>query len=159
MGERVCIPQEEYGKRLLRAQELLGKTDLDVLLVNSNEADFANVRYFSDYWPIFEIAGVVIPREGKPTLICGPESEEFAKDRSVIPRVRKMKEYRESADPAYPGVSVSTFKDVFAEVGVTNPRKIGIDIIRTCRQQESKDEYTYNNHEWDPPLPEHFPLR
>ena len=126
MADRVCIPAEEYPKRVKAAQALLAETDLDVLLCNSNEADFANVRYFSKYWPIFEIAGVAIPSEGEPTLICGPESEEFAKDRGCIERVRKMTEYRESADPAYPGVEVSTFKDVFGELGVSDPKKIGV---------------------------------
>jgi Xaa-Pro aminopeptidase len=37
-----------------------------------------------------------------------------------------MVEYRESADPAYPGVAVSTFQDVFARSGVPAPRRIGI---------------------------------
>ncbi len=126
MTHNISIPEAEYGKRLTKAQELLAATDLDVLLVNSNEADFANVRYFSNYWPIFEIAGVVIPREAEATLLIGPESETFAQDRSRISRIRKMVEYRESADPDYPGVEVSTFKDVFAEVGVISPKKIGI---------------------------------
>lgn len=126
MSAPVRIPDSEYPDRVRRAQALLADTDLDVLLVNSNEADFANVRYFSKYWPIFEIAGVAIPREGEPTLICGPESEAFAQDRGCIGRVRKMTEYRESADPAYPGVKVSTFRDVFGEMGVADPKKIGV---------------------------------
>jgi Xaa-Pro aminopeptidase len=98
----------------------------DALLVNSNEADLANVRYFSDYWPIFEIAGVLIPVNGTPALLIGPESETFARDRSKIATVHKMLEYRESADPAYPGVPVKTFKEVFTEAGVGDPKRIGI---------------------------------
>lgn len=126
MTHNISIPAEEYSKRLAKAQELLAETDLDVLLVNSNEADFASVRYFSNYWPIFETSGVVIPRQGEPTLLIGPESETFAQDRSRISHIRKMVEYRESADPAYPGVEVSTFKDVFSEAGITSPKKIGV---------------------------------
>lgn len=126
MTANISIPSEEFGKRLARAQEFLGETDLDILLVNSNEADFANVRYFSNYWPIFETAGVIIPRQGPPTLLIGPESETFAQDSSRIPRIRKMVEYRESADPAYPGVTVSNFREVFSETGVTDPKRIGI---------------------------------
>lgn len=126
MTGNISIPAEEYKNRMATAQQLLRETDLDVLLVNSNEADFANVRYLSNYWPIFEISGVVIPRRGEPTLLIGPESETYAQDRSQIPRIRKMVEYRESADPEYPGVEVSTFEEVFSEVGVSNPKKIGI---------------------------------
>jgi Xaa-Pro aminopeptidase len=126
MLQTPSIPDSEFQDRLIRAQQLLGETDFDILLVNSNEADFANVRYFSNYWPIFETAGVAIPREGNPALLIGPESESFARDRSKISRIHKMVEYRESADPSYPGIEVSTFKDVFAELGVPDPKKIGI---------------------------------
>ncbi|MBF0244365.1 MAG: aminopeptidase P family protein [Planctomycetes bacterium] len=120
------IPNAEYLTRLKKAQELVRQKGLDILLVNSNEAEFANVRYFSNYWPIFEISGVVIPPQGEPTLLIGPESETFATDRSKISRIRLMTEYREPADPAYPGVAVSDFKKVFAEVGVPAPKRIGI---------------------------------
>ena len=73
-----CIPAEEFAQRLRRAQTLLQDTDLDLLWVNSNQVDFANVRYFSDFWPMSESAGVIIPREGEPTLLIGPESTVFA---------------------------------------------------------------------------------
>ena len=120
------IPDADYAVRMEEAQRLVRERGLDVLLVNSNEAEFANVRYFSNYWPIFEIAGVAIPAEGPPALIIGPESETFAADRSKIAKIHKMTEYREPADPDYPGVTVSSFRDVFGDVGVDAPARIGI---------------------------------
>ena len=117
--EHVKIPDQEYDQRLQRAITAAGQADLDILLVNSNEADFANVRYFSGYWTLFEIAGVAIaPSTSKAALLIGPESGTYARDRSKLPRIHKMLEYRESADPAYPGVSVSNFKQVFDDLGV-----------------------------------------
>ena len=69
---RPIISDGEFADRYQRAQALAQAAGLDVLLVNSNEADFSNVRYFSDYWPIFEIAGVLIPPRGEGTIIpCG----------------------------------------------------------------------------------------
>jgi Xaa-Pro aminopeptidase len=126
MENHVSISSQEYKARLAKARELLLRTDLDALLVTSNEAEFANVRYFSNYWPIFEMAGVLIPRQGEPILLIGPESETYAYSRSEIPCIRKLLEYREPADPEYPGVKVSTFKEVFSEAGIPNPQKIGI---------------------------------
>jgi Xaa-Pro aminopeptidase len=120
------IPDEEFQARVERAQSLMRAAGLDALLVTSNEADFANVRYFSDYWTLFEIAGVLIPADGSPALLIGPESETYAHDRSKISNIHKLVEYRESADPAYPGVSVSTFRDVFASCGLNNPQRIGL---------------------------------
>ena len=120
------IPDAEYRRRMNTAQELVRQAGLDAMLVNSNEAEFANVRYFSDYWPIFEAAGVIIPAGGEPVLLIGPESGTFARDRSKIPRIKLMREYREPADPEYPGLAVSGFADAFAAAGVAHPRRIGI---------------------------------
>lgn len=120
------IRDEEFATRLERAAADAKSRGYDLLLVNSTEADFANVRYFSGYWTLFEIAGVAIAPSGDAALLIGPESETFARDRSKLPKVHKMIEYRESADPAYPGVSVSTFKDVCKDLGIENPARIGV---------------------------------
>ncbi len=110
------LPDTEFKERITRVQEELKKNNFDAYLVHSNEADQANVRYLSDHWPIFETAGVIIPAEGDPILLIGPEAEPFAKDRSRIPEIRKLIEYRESAEPDYPDIPVSTFSDIFEEV-------------------------------------------
>ncbi len=120
------IGDAEFADRLARAQQKVRDRGLDVLLVNSHEADFANVRYFSNYWTLFEIAGVAIPPEGDAALCIGPESGTYARDRSKLNKLHKMVEYRESADPAYPGVAVSDFKTVFADIGVNSPKRIGV---------------------------------
>jgi Xaa-Pro aminopeptidase len=120
------ISDAEFAERAERLQALVAAEGLDALIVNSSESDFACVRYLSDYWPVFEFAGVVVPPEGPLTLLIGPESETFAIDRSRIPRIRKLIEYRESADPEYPDIEVATYASVFEELGVTTPRRIGI---------------------------------
>lgn len=120
------IDDAEFADRARRLQALVAEQALDLLLVNSSESDFAPVRYLSDYWPVFEFAGVVVPPEGPLTLLIGPESETFAADRSRIARIRKLTEYRESADPDYPDIAVDTYGSVFEEAGVPTPRRIGI---------------------------------
>ena len=107
-----CIPDSEFSNRIQRFQENIRSAGLDAALVHSNESDFANVRYLSDYWPTFEAGGVFVPAEGKPVLLIGPESETYARGRSKIKDIEKMVEYRESAEPEYPGVSVSSYKQV-----------------------------------------------
>lgn len=121
----VAIPDNEFAERVRKVQERVRAEGLDALLVHSHEADFANVRYLSNYWPIFETAGVLVPAQGEACLIIGPESMTFARDRSKLPMIRRILEYRESADPDYPGVQLDTFASIFAEMGLT-PRHIGI---------------------------------
>jgi len=127
MAKRICIPEKEYQARVKKAAALAAKRGLDVLVVNSNEADYANVRYFSDFWPLFETAGVASSPSGKAALMVGPESGKYSADRSMISNIFQLMEYRESADPAYPEFKASKYTDVFRSIGVTGKKlKIGI---------------------------------
>ncbi len=111
-----AIPESEFQERIKKIQEKLWEHNFDAYLVHSNEADQGNVRYLSDHWPVFESAGVIVPKEGEPILLIGPEAESFAKERSKIRKVRKLLEYREAADPEYPDIEVSTFEEIFDEI-------------------------------------------
>jgi Xaa-Pro aminopeptidase len=127
MTERISIPDWEYQERIQKAAKLIEERGLDVLVVHSTEADYANVRYFSNFWPLFETAGVAISPIGKAALMVGPESGKYAADRSMIPNIFQLMEYRESADPAYPEVKASKYTDVFRSIGVADKRlKIGV---------------------------------
>ncbi len=127
MAQRAMIPESEYSERLRRAAALVAEKGLDVLIVNSTEADYSNARYFSSFWPLFETAGVAITPDGRAALMVGPESKEYASDRSVIQNIFAMMEYRESADPAYPEFQVSNYRDVFQFLGVAGDApRIGI---------------------------------
>ncbi len=120
------IPKQEYLNRIAMFQSNLREAGLDAALVHANEADFANVRYLTEYWPTFEAAAVFVPAQGKPVLIIGPESENYAIGRSVIPDICKMVEYRESAEPNYPGIPVAHYPDVIKQSGCGPVRKLGI---------------------------------
>ncbi len=132
---RICIPDHEYGERVQRAAELAAKKGLDVFLVSSTESDYANVRYFSGFWPLFERAGVAISPAGKAALLVGPESKVFAADVSRIGNIFPSLSYRESANPSYPEFQASTYRDAFKSIGVSGEHiKIGVGgyIDMTC---------------------------
>ena len=122
----IRIPDFEFTARLARTAGLVRNAGFDVLIVHSNEADFANVRYLSDYWPLFESAGVLVAANGQTRLLIGPESETFARSRTKISDVRKLIEYRESAEPNYPSIKVDTFRTLIQEAVGAEPKRIGI---------------------------------
>jgi len=123
----IRIPDEEYKERAQRAAKILQREGLDALIVNSNEADYANARYFSGYWSLFERSGVVIAPTGEAALMVGPESKEFGADRSKIEKIFVLKAYREGADPAYPELQADTYQDVFRSLGITGKKlRIGV---------------------------------
>ena len=124
---RVEIPVSEFKERVQRAAELIRERGLDVLVVNGSEADYADTRYFSNFWPVFERCGVAIAARGDCAIMVGPESQIFAADFGVIENVFVLYEYRESANPAYPELKVQTYRDVFQFLGVTGEHiKIGV---------------------------------
>ncbi len=125
--KRVCIPDHEYKERVQRCAQILQRENLDVLIVNGNEADYANPRYFSGFWPLFERAGVAISAQGDAALMVGPESSIFGADRNKLDKIFTLLAYRESADPAYPEAKPDTFHDVFKAIGVTGEHiRIGV---------------------------------
>lgn len=130
---RICIPDYEYKERVARAAELVRKKGLDVMVVSSTESDYANARYFSGFWPLFERAGVAISATGDAALMVGPECIIFAQDVAKMDKIFCLREFRESADPSYPELQASTFKDVFRAIGVTGENiKIGLGSYVEC---------------------------
>ena len=133
MSKRICIPDSEYKDRIAKAAKLVRDKGLDVMVVSSTESDYANARYFSGFWPLFERAGVAISATGDAALMVGPESAIFAKDVSKLDNIFVLREFRESADPAYPELHADTFKDVFKSIGVTGENiKIGLGSYVEC---------------------------
>ena len=123
MDTEFTFPQQEFDDRIARARAALAGTGLDAFLVFSTESEPAGVRYFSDYWPSFETAGVLIPREGDAALIIGPESLTYASARTRIPTVIQTMDFRESSQPDYPGSSHPDWKAILSRFGV---KKLGI---------------------------------
>ena len=117
------LTQAEFDSRVQRAQTVLAKTDLDAFLVFSTESEPAGVRYFSDYWPSFETAGVLIPRSGEAALIIGPESLTYASSRSKLATVIQTMDFRESSQPDYPGSAHPDWQAIMKRFSV---KKLGI---------------------------------
>ena len=116
------IQKEEFINRISQLQLAFANTELDAILVFSTESEPAGVRYYSDYWPSFETAGVLVPKIGKPVLLIGPESMTFAKSRSKIHDIIKMKDFRESSMPDYPGTKLVTWGELLQDFKI---KKIG----------------------------------
>ena len=121
------IPKQEYFDRIAKFQANIRNAGLDACLVHGTESDFANVRYLSEYWPTFEQAGVFVPAEGDAVLLIGPESEKYARGRSVLDKVALMLNYRESAEPDYPGIPLATYPEVVKmAMGDKKIKKLGL---------------------------------
>ncbi|MDY0177375.1 MAG: Xaa-Pro peptidase family protein [Lentisphaeria bacterium] len=123
MLDHCQIPLEEFQRRIQLTQEAMRGEELDLLLAFSTESEPAYVRYYSDYWPSFETAAVLIPAQGEPVLLIGPESLNFGKARSKIDKVVQLMDFRESSQPDYPGSKLPTWQEIMDEY---KPKRLGI---------------------------------
>ena len=92
---RPTIPVEEYPRRWARIQALLAERDLDLLVAYADDrATFgaAHARWLADFPVHFEPACILVPREGPPVMLVGPESDEYARLRGRIADVRVLRE-------------------------------------------------------------------
>lgn len=117
------VIEEEFSSRIQKVQKLLQNDQRDGVLVFSTESEPYGVRYFADYWPSFETTGVLIPREGEVSLLIGPESLTYAQGHSKVKNIIRMKDFRESSQPDYPGSKLATWEDVLSQHKI---KKLGI---------------------------------
>lgn len=122
--ERITLRDDIYLERVQKMQALAREQGYDVIIIASDEAESANVRYFTGYVPVFETTAVMIPAEGEAALLIGPESEALAKRSSKVKRIEKLLEFRETSDPEYPDLQYSTFAQLLSDCGQL--RRIGI---------------------------------
>ena len=74
----------ETNARLARVRSLLREKRLDAALVYYDELNVADGWYLTGWCPQFEKGCVLLPLNGDPLLLGGPESEPFAKMSSAI---------------------------------------------------------------------------
>ncbi|HHU53932.1 MAG TPA: aminopeptidase P family protein [Clostridiaceae bacterium] len=121
------ISQQEFKERVTRTQIEMKKENLDLLLCFSNEAEPQFVRYYSNYWPSFEFAGLLIPQQGDAILLIGPESMTYAKHVSSIQIIRRLLAFRESSNPDYPGADLDTYASILKnDLDLESVNKVGI---------------------------------
>ena len=122
------IPDSDFARRIARVQEQLARANLDALVTYSSESESASSRYLADFWPFFDFAGVVVPREGEPALVTGgPESYEFARQFSRIKNIHIHPLYVESSAPDWvPSVSYEDFARILAAVVGRPVRRLGV---------------------------------
>ncbi len=122
------IPHEEFEQRVEAIQERMRRKGLDALLVYGDEYRRENLRYVSNFWPIFERGACVIPRRGRPVLVGAPEGEQYAREMSVWSDIRNIREFACVSVPEaidYPLASFTTLAEVLREA-LAGGRRLGM---------------------------------
>lgn len=113
------LPASEFAQRIEKIRKLMKSESIDVFLVYGDEYRRENLRYVSNYWPIFERGMLAIGLDKDPILLVSPECEQLAKEMSIWKDIRLLKEIGMSYIPEeveYTNVSFTSLPDIINEL-------------------------------------------
>jgi len=93
---RLRIPRAEYPQRWRNVQSLMAQQGLDLLVAYADDRatyGAAHARWLADFPVHFEPVCVLLRQAGPPILLCGPESDEYARLVGSISDVRVLREF------------------------------------------------------------------
>ncbi len=110
------LPNTESDLRINLVRSILSAHNLDLCLVYYDEFNIGNGWYLTGWCPQFESGAVLVPRQGEPLILGGPESEPFAKLDSAIKSTRNFPVFM-VPDEEYPNAEIIDFSILFKELG------------------------------------------
>ena len=125
----IKIPKSEFEARAEKIREAMKKDKIDVVFVYGDEYRKENLRYVSNYWPIFERGGFVMGVNSSPIVLCAPEGEKVAQEMSVWPDIRLVPDFLCVTVPdkiEYPLATYTSFKKLALELTNDKPCRLGI---------------------------------
>ncbi|MDY3249873.1 MAG: M24 family metallopeptidase [Candidatus Choladocola sp.] len=115
----VKISRQEFEKRIDRIRAYMDENDIDAVLVYGDEYRKENLRYVSNYWPIFERGAMVLGRNTDPVVLCAPEGQKVAEEMSIWPDIRLSPDFLCVTVPDeidYPLADYTSFKSLASEI-------------------------------------------
>ena len=130
----------ETEKRLKAVREILKEKQLDAALVYYDELNVANGWYLTGWCGQFEKGAVLVPIEGEPILLGGPESEPFAQAEAAI-RITRCFPVFMVPDEEYPNATIINFKQLDEQLRSegTHLRRVGFVGTATIPHQVYED--------------------
>jgi Xaa-Pro aminopeptidase len=122
----MAIRRSEFQARVQRTQALMHDNGFDAALVYYDELRKANGFYLSNWVPQFESGAVLVPPDGEPSILGGPESEPFAKQDAAVAKTYNVPIFM-VPDEEYPSARILSLGEVFAEELRGGPlRRLGV---------------------------------
>lgn len=108
----------------------MAEQSLDFLVTYSDDrATFgpAHARWLANFPVHFEPVCILVPRQGNPIMLVGPESDQYALLAGQIADVRILQELSHP-DEDYPYTKIQSLSEIIAEISLENPivRRVGL---------------------------------
>lgn len=129
-GVKPTIPAGEYRQRWDKVQAMMARQELDLLVAYADDrAVFgpAHARWLANFPVHFEPVCILLPREGQPVMLTGPESDQYALLAGQIPNVRVLREFTHP-DEDYPYSTIQRLAEIVAETvaDAASVRRVGL---------------------------------
>jgi len=124
------IPVQEYRERWARVQWMMERQALDLVIAYADDrATFgsAHARWLANFPVHFEPVCILMPRQGDPVMLCGPESDQYARLVGQIPDVRVLEAFTHP-DEDYPYSQIQSLPQVLRDVihDLGRVRRVGV---------------------------------
>ncbi|MFA7539235.1 MAG: M24 family metallopeptidase [Sphaerochaetaceae bacterium] len=122
---------KETEARIEKVRAILRKKNIDAALIYYDELNVANGWYLTGWCPQFEKGSILLPVDGEPLLLGGPESEPFAKMSSAIKETRNFTPFMVPGEE-YPNAEIITFDKLYKELKSKNLKLNTIGLVGTA---------------------------
>lgn len=113
------LPGSEFQMRINRLREMMSQDGTDLFVVYGDEYRRENLRYVSNYWPIFERGMLLVGLDSDPVLLVSPECEHIAREMSAWRDIRLVREVGMSYVPEevdFANTKFTTVTEVVSEL-------------------------------------------
>ena len=88
----MLFKKKDYEERLRILKQEMKAQDVDLFIIYGDEFRRENLRYMTNYWPIFERGLLVISHDREPILLVSPECEHIARNDSIWKDIRLIQD-------------------------------------------------------------------
>ena len=152
----IKIPKSEFEARIEKIREAMKRDKIDIVFVYGDEYRKENLRYVSNYWPIFERGSFVMGIDSSPIVLCAPEGEKVAQEMSVWPDIRLVPDFLCVTVPdviEYPLATYTSFKKLALELVNGKPCRLAIagsdamsaSLLNSIKQSFDAEIVDYNH--------------
>lgn len=116
---KIRIPIEEFKARQEQLLAGAAKMGADVVFVYGDEYRKENLRYVSNFWPLFERGAALFAPGCEPIVLCAPEGGELCREMSAWPDIRVIPDFLCVTVPdeiEYPLAQFTSFQKIAEEL-------------------------------------------
>ncbi len=130
LSTRPTIPATEYPIRWRNVQSMMAIQGLELLIAYADDRatyGAAHARWLANFPVHFEPVCVLMPKQGSPVMLVGPESDQYALLVGQIPDVRILREFTHPNED-YPFSKIQSLNEILTEIGqdISTLHRVGL---------------------------------